>query len=312
MFATIRSSAFTGTLVSLAVLSACSDPPSTPRASMQPSSSASAAVGPKNSFGHIAYAASTGVNSDVFIYDHAEQKSRQITTDPGSDFEPSLSADGRRIVWVHEGAGGPELRMANVDGSKMESVVPAGQYTDIGRPSFSPDGKRVIFTAAEQVLNSVYVLDLKTRTAAPIVPGSAGVFSPDGKRIAFNTFTPAGLRIFVMNIDGSDWHEPVGLCPAFETCLYPQWSPDGALILFTAQSINALIEYSIADHFSAILALNTGSGAWSPDGQRIAFIRKPANPAEVGIYSQTIPPTGEPTLWLAGTSVIGGTLSWSK
>ncbi len=104
-------------------------------------------------------------------------------------------------------------------------------------------------------------------------------FSPDGKRIAFTateSFLAEGktnAEIYLMNADGSDLHN-ITRNPASDN--HPRWSPDGKWLLFVSTRSNGDQAWKIpGDGGDAIQLTNISSGVgdpvWSPDGTEIIF-----------------------------------------
>ena len=113
-------------------------------------------------------------------------------------------------------------------------------------------------------------------------------WSPDGKRIAYVHEAPAGYRdIWVMNANGTKKKQVTHLGDTTE----PAWSPDGKWLAFGASGTppyESYIDYPLhkisstapfgspvrlplpdEDYYEVDVA---GTLAWSPDGQKIAFV----------------------------------------
>jgi len=129
-----------------------------------------------------------------------------------------------------------------------------------GRPAWSPDGTKLLFTSSRDGNFEVYMMnpDLGepggvtqvTRTDQP-VQNTMPQWSPDGKRITFASSrdAPGGpslnddnLEIYKMNADGSDprrltdsaTNDPAtGINEAFDE--RPSYSPDGTKIVFNSR-----------------------------------------------------------------------------
>ena len=306
-------------MISLVVIAACADDSTTAsRAMTAPSAGAVTALGPKAASGYIAYASDITGNSEIYILDQATQTAHRLTNDPLTDYQPRLSPDGRRVVWGRSTPDGGEIRMMNIDGTKEEVLVPGSAYGVKNAPSFSPDGKRVLFGTVDPNINTVHLFTVDVRThevtsvGDPTLHALAGVFSPDGKRIAFVHSDGMLSKIYIMNADGSDAHEIPGLCPATSSCLWPAWSPNGAYLLFSEANSQAVVGYSFAMGTTLVQALGARAPTWSPDGQRIAFLRIGGGPPAPGIYTQSFPSDGKEESQITGIGAVQGTLTWSK
>lgn len=107
-------------------------------------------------------------------------------------------------------------------------------------PSFSPDGKRIVFTtsryqAAGETNNFEIAVMNVDGTGVLRLTNSPGidtepVFSPDGTKIAFVSARSGNLDIWVMNANGTN---PVRLTDAPEGENEPAWSHSGTRISYT-------------------------------------------------------------------------------
>ena len=116
--------------------------------------------------GLIVYSTQAG---DIWVMNADGSNRRQVTRtrDPAYDFDPSLSPDGRRVVF----------------------------RTSRGRYKPDPGG-----IGAE----GIFVIDVATRKERQIQPPQGGLFparSPDGKRLSYYSGTARDL--FVINADGT-------------------------------------------------------------------------------------------------------------
>ncbi len=152
------------------------------------------------------------------------------------DMWPSSSTYGRAAGQAS--AYWPDIFVANTDGSALVQITHGETY--VSHPSFSPDGKKVVFLAN----NSSSPWDTMTAnvdgtgttdlTADSPVCHHEAMFSPDGTKIVFAGHTSAGIMdIYVMNADGTN---PVNLTnqPDYNADnLLPTFSADGSKIAFT-------------------------------------------------------------------------------
>jgi Tol biopolymer transport system component len=96
-------------------------------------------------------------------------------------------------------------------------------------------------------------------------------YAPDGKRFVYRTFGSEGRGLRVMNLE--DGHV-TKLTEDYDN--FPRWSPRGDLILFVRRLQDSFVIFTITPDGKRLERLtDPGSddahGAWSPDGEWIAF-----------------------------------------
>ena len=168
-----------------------------------------------------------------------------------------------------------------------------------GRPSWSPDGKHVTFSATPTLWlrdrrDDVYIVDLTTDSVKKISddpgPDSSPVWSPDGKHIAFlstpnnNEPLPDGTlvsslvnaRLTIHDVatgTNTDHARDFDLIPRD-----PQWTPDAQRLLFTVgdRAYREIYAYDVAAKTYRKLTHRTMTvvGSQSADSARVAFIRE--------------------------------------
>jgi len=135
-----------------------------------------------------------------------------------------------------------DLLVASPDLSTIRPLLTqTGNQDD---PDLSPDGRLLVYDSAQtvalhrggvQVVRQLWVMDLETGAARPLVPGAGQDMepdvSPDGRRVAFASDRGGdGFEIWVVGLDGGGLRQ-VTSGPGSKT--WPAWSPDGETILFT-------------------------------------------------------------------------------
>lgn len=158
----------------------------------------------------------------------------RVTFDRGLASEPSVTADGRYMVYASD-------RTADDVSVIWRRELPGGQTIQLTKddahatnPAISPDGRLVAYRSGRKG-GGVYVVPAAGGEERLIGPaGRHPMFSPDGKSIVYWTgqdgdvTTPTG-RIWRYETDSQTVNQ---LHPEFADARFPVWSPDGTHILF--------------------------------------------------------------------------------
>lgn len=154
-------------------------------------------------------------------------------------------------------------------------------------PAWSPDGKRLVFTATEcgyyyyygSCGGALVLLDPELGTSSTPTAGQSGLhasWSPTGDRIAFEIFASNSQELFVLSVSsGAAAPLPIQGPRSKEQ---PSWSPDGQRIVFVCR-YDAQTDLCVVNSDGSALVRLTNDvrlkmrPAWSPDGTTIAFTR---------------------------------------
>jgi TolB protein len=145
------------------------------------------------------------------------------------------SPDGTRLIYqssVRDLTGVvSDIKTCAVDGVSVMSIT--STPADERMPSWSPDGRSIVFSADYDGDEDIYVMDSDggnvRRLTDNQVVDDLPRWSPDGTRIAY-TSDATGLshwEVYVMSLDGTD-RRRVTSTPAPKTALNPAWRPTGS------------------------------------------------------------------------------------
>jgi serine/threonine protein kinase len=159
---------------------------------------------------------------------------QQLTDQPGTEFFPSLSPDGKSFVYASKQNGNLDLFLQRVGGKNPTNLTKDSKADDT-QPTFSPDGERIAFRS-EREPSGIYVMEATGENLRRVTDnGFHPSWSPDGKEIVYST---AGRDLpDVRNVKASTlWVVNVGSGAtrllAKEDAMQPAWSPHGSRIAY--------------------------------------------------------------------------------
>jgi len=138
------------------------------------------------------------------------------------------------LAFVSERDGNSEIYVVNVDGTGLQRLT-NDPALDV-EPAWSPDGKRIAFASDRAGSWDIYVMDADGSNLVRRTEGGSS-FSPawseDGKQVAFSSLRDGEYGIYVMNLDG-DWAHPERVGFEMGWNGHPAWSPGGERIAFVS------------------------------------------------------------------------------
>ena len=158
------------------------------------------------------------------------------------------------------------------------------RYLSINRdtvvtPRFSPDGKRLVYTAYIAHKPRVLLMDVDSGFERLLIPGDhitfAPRFSPDGRHVVFTKAEGGNSDIYIVPTAGGAQTRLTNM-PGADTS--PSFSPDGRYIVFESDRSGSQQLYVMNADGSNQRRISFGGGrygspVWSPSGDLIAFSR---------------------------------------
>ncbi len=190
---------------------------------------------------------------DMFLADARTGKTIRKITKTASDphFESlqfinsagAWAPDNRRFVFGAITEGQPVLTIVDTEKGKKLRELKFDDLGEVFNPTWSPDGKYIVFTGMYGGLTNLYMYDLELDQLSQLTNDSFAeihpAWSPDGGQIAFSTdrFTSdvdrlqfGNYRLAVMDFETRRIEE----LPTFAEgkSINPQWAPDGRSVYF--------------------------------------------------------------------------------
>ncbi len=147
-------------------------------------------------------------NLDIFIQDVARTSGAiPLTNDPGADYAPNWSGQGRKIGFVSTRNGNQEIWYADLDSTEADKAVrvPGIEASSVDHPSWSSDGRYLSWSLVTQQGNhSIVTWDSTRPEEKPTYsgPGDWPIWGDDGD-ILF-TIVQSPVESFLTAYPGND------------------------------------------------------------------------------------------------------------
>jgi len=208
----------------------------------------------------------------------------------GTERSAAISPDGKLFAFISDHGGRPDIWIRQVSGGDPVQV------THDSAPKFdllyAPDGESIYYSTAG-AQRAIWRVGVLGGTPRKIVEGARyPAPSPDGKRLAM---VRSGETLEIATADGTDSHRIASL----RNLQFPQWSPDGRWLAYTAGSLFDSYQVHVIDpegrHPRRITSFPAGSiycVAWLPDSRQLVFSHSVNSPDAADLLSVSIE-TGE-------------------
>ena len=143
----------------------------------------------------------------------------------GLDVSPAPSPDGRRLAFVSDRGGSPQVYVKTLGDAEEIRISQGSGYAT--SPSWSPTGNRIAFTARAEGKFSVFTVapdgsDLREVATAPDADCEDPSWSPDGRYLVYS-YRKRGYS--ELKIISSDGRQERTLASGLTDMGSPSWSP---------------------------------------------------------------------------------------
>ena len=199
----------------------------------------------------------------------------QLTSDPARELFPTLSPDGKWVVYASDTSGNLDIYLQSVGGERTINLT-EGVEADDTQPAFSPDGEQIVFRS-ERDGGGLFVMGRTGESVKRVADfGYNPGWAPDGKRIVcatgvtVNTRGRAPSELWVVDTTSGEKKLLKDVDAA-----QPHWSLQGHRIAYWSLLGGAEIWTMPADGGEPVRVTEDNhydwNPVWSPDGAYIYF-----------------------------------------
>ncbi len=242
-------------------------------------------------------------NYDIFIHDIYATKSTQLTKNKWIDFNPSISHDTEKLVFVSDRDGNREIYIMDLqwlDGYTQWQVNNLKNLTNSlendWTPSFSPVENKIIYTTyfPENDNYDIFIMDSdgeeKQNLTNTITYEKFPQFSPDGSFIIYQGWQSGKMEIFFLSLLDKSIANITNNTQSNDIISHGNaFTPDGENIVFTSERDGNRNIYIKKIYNSEIEKVTTHKSddyepVFSPDGKSIVFTSERDGNKEIYFY----------------------------
>ncbi len=149
--------------------------------------------------------------SEIYLYELANGTLLRLTQNECDDSSPSVSANGKWILFSSDRTGSYQLYRMDLKGNMVQPLEARFPQGNCGAPRYSSDGKQITFFVELQENADIYMMDQSgttiTRLTNDPAVDSYPSFSPDKRKIIFHSNRTGKYQIYwidLMNPLGQD------------------------------------------------------------------------------------------------------------
>ena len=224
----------------------------------------------------IVYTSGASGNLDLWMVESTGTGQKQLTADAGNNSQPSVSSDGRYVVFMSDRTGANHIWRIDIDGSNATQLTNGeGEVS----PQCLPTGQWVLYalTSGKGGMGKVAIGGGETVKIID-TNGLGMAISPDAKWIASAYFQPTAVKTAIYPIEGGEPHKILDLLGYYSF----RWTPDGRALAYVGEKNLSNIYSQIIDggpskqltNFKSDLIFSFG---WSRDGKQLALARGTVN-----------------------------------
>lgn len=155
-------------------------------------------------------------NPDLFVQDFSIEKGligkpRQVFCAPGAtQGTPSFSPDGKKLAFVSNKDGKPRIYIMDIPrpGASLKEIKPVmitKKTRENTAPSWSPDGKKIAYSALTGGTRQIWIYDLSSKEEIQLTDGYGHkenpAWAPNSQHLVFNSTTENKAELFIIHLN---------------------------------------------------------------------------------------------------------------
>lgn len=165
-----------------------------------------------------------GAASDIYRVTLQSSKASALSRNRAIDVGPAWSPDGKRLAFVSDRTGAPQVYVMNADGSNQRRLTFQGSYNT--HPAWSPDGRWIAYESRIGGQFDLWVTDPEGSVVYPLVqhPRSdeSPSWAPNSRKLAFSSRRRGRADIYVVDLNGENLRR---ITEAAGENTAPSWGP---------------------------------------------------------------------------------------
>ena len=225
--------------------------------------------------GRLVYSLNTIGNVDLWVMRPDGQEQKQLTLNSATNDAPTVTPDGRYIVFISNRAGAFQVWRMQIDGSDPVPLTSGGGKNF---PGISPDGKWVLYNTTDDW--QLWRISIAGGEPARLSDSYAlfPSISPDGKMIACLGRSDSKAVLRILSFEGGQPLKTFDLAAPTFSSNRIQWTGDGKAVIYGTEhdGITSIFRQPLTGGEPALVMKfedELADFSYSQDGQSLAVAR---------------------------------------
>ena len=223
----------------------------------------------------IVFTGFTGKSETLWTINADGTNQKQLLPENRVNENPSVSADGRIIVFYSNRSGTDEIWRADGDGANPRQLTTGGKNS---QPHIAPDGKWIVYNSTRDSQSALWRISPDGGEPVRLTekPAIWAQISPDGKLIACGMNIDGKPKLAIVSIEGGEPQKLFDVPRSFNFRLGIHWMPDGKAVTYRDWT-NGIWKQELSGgepkRLEGLPEEKLYAYGWSRDGKQFAFTR---------------------------------------